>query len=69
MAYQVYVGKKEGGKPFFFGEETLGWGLSKQGITLLATLSFDRPEGAPLAAFTLHDVDKLIRVLTVATRT
>jgi hypothetical protein len=58
MSYQVYVGKKEGGEPYFFGEETLGWGLREQGITLLATLHFDRPEGAPLNALALHDVDK-----------
>jgi hypothetical protein len=58
MSYQVYVGEKAGGKPFFFGEETHGYGLREQGINLLATLHFDKPEGAPLEAFALHDVDK-----------
>ena len=56
--HTVYVGRKADGDVFNFGEETLGWGLAQQGITLLATLSFARPVGAPMADFALFDVRK-----------
>ncbi len=56
--HNVYVGRKADGSETMFGEETLGWGLPQQGITLLATLSFARPVGAPMADFALFDVTK-----------
>lgn len=57
--HNVYVGRKaDGSETMFFGEETFGWGLQQQGITLLATLSFARPVGAPMADFALLDVTK-----------